>query len=143
MSSFILIILFYDIICQWQKPNTETPVLSWRFGDPWGRNRGALHSLHQSKGRNTGGDIKLNVLGLLPACYSSKCTHVVLLGAAPEVGAACVAGNVQHSDSLQAGQGDVLAVALAEGKTSKGCEPLLRHPRRAVEKLIKGAYWQG
>lgn len=135
MSSFLFKSLyysyhnsFYDIICQWQKPNAETPVLSLRFSDPWGHDSDALHLFHQSKGRNTGGDIKLNVLGLLPACYS---THVVLLGAAPEVGAACVAGNVQDSDSLQAGQGDVLAVALAEGKTSKGCEPLLRHPRPA------------
>lgn len=52
-------------------------------------------------------------------CFSdprrrNRGTHVILLGAAPEVGAARVAGDVQHGDALQAGQGDVLAVALAE-----------------------------
>lgn len=48
-----------------------------------------------------------------------KSTHVILFGASPEVGAACVAGNVEHSDALQAGEGDVLAIALADRNTSR------------------------
>lgn len=31
-------------------------------------------------------------------------THIILLGASPEVDAACVAGDVEHSQALQARQ---------------------------------------
>lgn len=43
---------------------------------------------------------------------SSIITYVILFGAAPEVGSSSVARDVQHSDSLEAGEWDVLAVTL-------------------------------
>ncbi len=43
---------------------------------------------------------------------SSSMTYVILFGAAPEVGSPGVAGDVQHSDSLETGEWDVLAVTL-------------------------------
>lgn len=44
-------------------------------------------------------------------------THIVLLGASPEVDAACVAGDVEHSQALQAGQrhGNAIALQTEEG----------------------------
>jgi len=39
-------------------------------------------------------------------------TYVILFCAAPEVGSPGVARDVQHSDSLEAGEWDVLAVTL-------------------------------
>lgn len=44
-------------------------------------------------------------------------THIVLLGASPEVNAACVAGDVEHSQALQTGQrhGNAIALQTEEG----------------------------
>lgn len=44
-------------------------------------------------------------------------THIVLLGASPEVDAACVAGDVEHSQALQTGQrhGNAIALQTEEG----------------------------
>lgn len=43
---------------------------------------------------------------------SSIITYVILFSAAPEVGSPGVAGDVQHSDSLETGEWDVLPVTL-------------------------------
>lgn len=43
---------------------------------------------------------------------SSIITYVILFGAAPEVGSPSIAGDVQHSDSLETGEWDVLPVTL-------------------------------
>lgn len=39
-------------------------------------------------------------------------THIVFLGSPPEVGASCVAGNVEYSNSLETGQRDWPPIAL-------------------------------
>lgn len=41
-------------------------------------------------------------------------THIVLLGASPEVDAACVAGDVEHRQALQTRQGHGNAITLEE-----------------------------
>lgn len=39
-------------------------------------------------------------------------THIIFLGSPPEVGASCIAGNVEYSNSLEAGQRDRPPIAL-------------------------------
>lgn len=44
--------------------------------------------------------------------YATPFAHIILLGASPEVDAACVAGDVEHSQALQTRQGHGNAVTL-------------------------------
>lgn len=53
------------------------------------------------------------------SCMVLENTHIILLGSPPEVGASCIAGNVEHSNPLQTGQRDWPPIALHrnEGNT--------------------------
>lgn len=48
------------------------------------------------------------------------CTYIIFLGAAPEVGASGIAGNVEDSNSLETGERDGPPVTLSSGKAGQG-----------------------
>lgn len=59
-------------------------------------------------------------------------THVILLRAAPEVDAACVAGDVEHGQALQTRQRHGNAVALRRRRQRRDLEKLRRETAHSV-----------
>lgn len=46
-------------------------------------------------------------------------SYIILFGPAPEVGSSCVAWDVQHSNSLETGERDVLSITLQKPSHKK------------------------
>lgn len=62
------------------------------------------------------------------SCMVLENTHIIFLGSPPEVGASCIAGNVEHSNPLETGQRDRSPIALHRNEGNTTLSPAGERP---------------